>query len=126
MSIKHSKLSWIAVSDWEKAKSFFTEQLGMNISSSSEEFGWLELAGADGVPAIGLAHVASSDNPSPVHPGQNAIICLNVDNIVEAKANFEKKGVQFHGDIIEVPKEIKMALFTDPDGNKFQLVEVLN
>lgn len=120
MVVKSMELAWVVVSDFAKAKKFFTESVGLKVSSSNDEFGWAELCGKDGGALLGIA---TAGKHSPVGPGQNAIVTLTVDDIVKAKAQLVKKGVKMLGDIIEVPGIVKMQLFEDLDGNKFQLVE---
>lgn len=125
MAIKKIELAWITVSDFSKAKSFFVDTLGLEIFSGSQEYNWLELRGKDGGMLLGVG--ASSDKAEcAIKPGQNAVMAMTVDDIVTTKAELEAKGVVFHGDIIEVPGIVKMALFTDHDGNKFQLVQNLD
>jgi predicted enzyme related to lactoylglutathione lyase len=51
---------------------------------------------------------------------------MTVDNIVATKKELEAKGVTFIDEIMEIAGHVKMVTFTDPDGNKFQLVEELH
>jgi len=118
--LKSSDLSWIVVSDVKKAKKFFTETLGLKELNYAEEFGWVELSGQDGGCMIGLAQANEE-----MAAGNNAIITISVDDIEKSRSEFEKKGVQLIGDIMEVPGHVKLQMFTDLDGNKFQLVENL-
>ena len=120
MAVKKSELSWITVSDWEKAKTFFTEVVGLEVVSAQEQYGWMELRGAGGGALLG---VAKSHEGGGLSPGQNAVVTFTVDNIVATKADMESKGVAFVGDIMEVPGQVKLALFKDPDGNLFHLVQ---
>lgn len=122
MAIKSMELAWVVVSDFAKAKKFFTESIGLSVSSSNDKFGWAELSGKDGGAILGIA---TDNKHSPIRPGQNAIVTLTVDDIQKAKAQLMKKGVKMLGEIIEVPGAVKMQLFEDLDGNKFQLVEDL-
>jgi len=121
IQIKSIGLPWVCAKDMEKAKAFFHGILGLEITSDNPEFGWMELAADNGV-KIG---VGKDSQGSELSPGENAIVTMRVEDIVKAKAYLESKDVAFHGEIIEVPTIIKMALFTDPDGNKFQLIELL-
>ena len=123
MPTKQSNLSWVAVSDFKKAKKFFTETLGLKINSLSEEFNWAEVVGKDGGALIGIAGMGDQESCGGIKPGQNAVVTLDVANIEESKALLEERGVQFFGEIMEVPGHVKLALFADPDGNKFQLVQ---
>jgi predicted enzyme related to lactoylglutathione lyase len=121
-TVKKISLSWIVVSDLAKAKKYFTEVVGLKVSCSSEEFGWVELIGQDGGAILGLAQ-ANEKNSMPA--GQNAIVCFTVDDIEKAKAEMAKKGAKFLGDILEVPGIVKLQSFLDADGNNFQLAQNL-
>lgn len=123
--IKSMDLAWITVSDFQRAKTFYTETLGLTLRSGAPEYSWMELVGKDGGMALGVGGDCGTDQ-NPVKPGQNAVMTMTVDDIVATKAALEAKGVQFFGDIIEVPGHVKMALFADPDGNKLQLVQMLS
>ena len=119
--LKSSNLSWIAVSDFKKARKFFTETLGLKELTCSEEYGWLELSGQEGGSMIGIAQANVE-----LGAGKNAVITLTVDNLDTTVAEFKKKGVHLIGEIMEVPGHVKLQMFTDLDGNKFQLVESLD
>lgn len=125
MIAKRSDMAWIHVSDIQKAKKFFTEVLGLEIRQDTPEHNWMELVAKDGGSALGVGQY----NPNfgqQVKPGDNAIVTFTVDDIVISKAEFEKAGVTLIGDIVEVPGHIKMLFFTDFDGNKFQIVQLLD
>jgi len=122
MVIKESKLAWIVVSDLAKARKFFTETLGMKETSYDEGFGWIELTGRDGGSTLG---VAKNSSYSPLSPGQNAVVTFTVEDLEKTKQEFIEKGVELVGEVQEVPDHVKMQLFRDPDGNYFQIVEML-
>jgi predicted enzyme related to lactoylglutathione lyase len=115
-------LSWIAVSDLGKARQFFTEVVGLKEVSVQEEFHWAEMQGTEGGALLGLGQ---SGGQHPPAPGQNAVVTLTVDDIVATKADMEAQGVTFLGDIMEVPGQVKLAMFQDPDGNLFHLVQMI-
>jgi len=58
---------------------------------------------------MGMQH---ERNPNP--------IALHVDDVAEARAKLEERGVEFHGDILDT-SVCHMAFFTDPDGNALML-----
>ena len=119
--LKSADLSWVVVSDLKKARRFFTETLGLKEYSCSEEWGWAELQGQEGGSMIGIAQ-ENSEMPA----GSNAIITITVHNLDATIADFKKKGVKLIGEVMEVPGHVKMQMFTDLDGNKFQIVQVLD
>ncbi len=116
-------LAWIIVSDTMRAEKFFSETLGLKMVVSSPEHAWSEWQAAEGSFRLGVGG-ASAEQPS-MKAGQNAVLTLNVDNIESAMATLEAKGVQFFGGVVEIPGHVKMATFVDPDGNLFQLVQLL-
>jgi len=120
--LKSFDLAWIVVSDIKKARTFFIETLGFKEQIYAEEFGWIELSGQNGGTRIGLAQ---ENDKSEISAGENAIITISVSNLEETIAQFKKKNVNLVGEIIEVPGHVKLQMFTDIDGNKFQLVQTL-
>lgn len=120
MIVKKIGLSAITVSDIKKSTKFFTDVIGLKISNNSPEFGWCELVGQNGGNVLGIGQ--SDEN---MEAGVNAIVSLVVDDISKSKAELESKEVEFLTDVIEVPGEVKLALFLDFDGNAFYLVEEL-
>ena len=124
MNVKSMDMAWISVKDPKKAKEFFRDILGLELRSEAEEYGWMEFVGKDGGAALGVGKECPES--SDVKAGQNAVMTMTVDDIVACKKYLESKGVKFIGDIIEVPGHVKMALFADNDGNKFQIVQVLD
>lgn len=122
MSIKKLELGWVTVSDFSKAKSFFVDTLGLEVFSGCDEYSWLELRGKDGGMILG---VGGASEECGIKPGQNAVMTMTVDDLVAKKAELESKGVKFISDIQEVPHIVKMVMFVDLDGNKYQLVQNL-
>lgn len=53
-------------------------------------------------------------------PQKNGHLALHVDDVEDARAELEGKGVQFAGDTFDTGV-CKMALFSDPDGNDLML-----
>ena len=41
MAIKSIGLAWISTADIKKAKAFFTDKLGLQVTTHSAEYGWL-------------------------------------------------------------------------------------
>jgi predicted enzyme related to lactoylglutathione lyase len=119
-------LVWIVVRDFKQALKFYTETVGLQLMECQEQYGWAELQGASGV-RLGIAQECStSEENSFVGPGQNAVLTFNVDDIEETTASMQKKGVVCLGKIQEVPGHVKMQLMRDPDGNHFQMVQMVH
>jgi len=125
MKIKNISLAWIATSDIAKAKSFFGETLGLQVSDDSQDQGWLELRAKDDSFTLGIGAVNDEHQNSPIEPGHNAVITFTVDDIESAKKELEAKEISVY-DIIEIPGHVKMSFMQDFDGNLFQIVQPLN
>lgn len=129
--IKSMELAWVTVTDIRKAKQFFVETLGLQVTDDAVEHGWLELTAPGDTFVLGIGQVQPNnqqqqDGCGSVKPGHNAIVTMTVDNLIEAKRLLEQKHVKMLGDVIDIPGHVKMQLFADFDGNKFQLVEILD
>ncbi|CRX37685.1 VOC family protein [Estrella lausannensis] len=114
-------LCWIVVKDIEAAIKFYTETVGLKLKDYSPEFGWAELAGAEGS-ILGI----TKENPEfGSKAGTNAVVTITVESIEKAREEFLQKGVKLVGEIMEVPGHVKLQSFQDKDGNSFQLAEML-
>src|SRR5262249_52394657 len=120
---RSSTLSWIVVTDLDKAIRFFTEVVGLKLLHRADEWGWAELVGQEGGSELGIA-VAGKE--TTVKPGQNAIMTFTVADLLKSKSEMAKKGMKMVGDVQEVPGHVKLQFFKDQDGNLFQLVEQLS
>lgn len=120
MKIKEVGLSWVTVSDFARSKKFFSD-LGLELCSDSEST-WAEFKASSGVHfGISQENLQSCAGKA----GTNAVIKLVVDDVVLMKHHLEARGVKFIGDIKEIPGHVRLAMFVDLDGNKFQLAEYL-
>lgn len=110
-------VSWFSVKDFEQAKKFYGETVGLRKTFEMEQ--WAEFAGAQGEASIGLAV-----NPQAgKEPG--ATIVLQVSDIEGERKRLESRGVSFEGKIEEIPGVVKLATFRDPSGNRLQLCQLL-
>lgn len=121
MAIKKIGLCSIIVSDVKKSTKFFTDIIGLKIQKSAPEYGWFELSTKENGALLGIGQ---SSDPAE-RPGTNALISFYVDNLEDTKKELESKGVKFITEIIEIPNMVKMAVFIDPDGNRFFLTQDL-
>jgi predicted enzyme related to lactoylglutathione lyase len=101
--------------DLATAAAFYGETLGLRRSVYLEhrnysefETGNLTLSVYD-PEKMGLEHHV---NPNP--------IALHVDDVAEARATLEERGVRFHDDTLDTGV-CHMAFFSDPDGNAMML-----
>ena len=101
--------------NWDEAKDFYGETLGLerskrwgNMPASEFETGSLTIALMQS-DAFGMSFSPHS------HP-----VALHVPDVAEARAELEAKGVQFGADTID-SGVCHMAHFRDPDGNMLML-----
>ena len=120
-------VAWYGVSDFERAKRFYGETLGLKKKFEMQQ--WAEFAAAEGAPSIGLNGApAGNGSPGKVQAGSahaGATVVLKVADIEGTRASLLKKGVRFEDKIEEVPGVVRIATFYDLDGNRLQLAQVL-
>ena len=135
--IQKISMAWITVTDLEKAEHFFSHTLGLTLMVSDKEHSWLEYAAAGQGFRLGVYAIHKEQGccgqPEEQEkccrkegPGSNAVLTLQVADIGSSKKELESKGVQFISPIMEVPGQVKLATFVDPDNNQFQLVEIVS
>lgn len=110
-------VSWYQVDDFEAAKKFYSQVLGLNKTYEME--GWAEFGPAEGAPSIGIA------KRNPDDPTSGATVVLRVADVDKARKELSQKGVKFEGDLEEIPGVVRIATFRDPSGNRLQLCQVL-
>ncbi len=108
-----------SVSNLDESIAWFQEMLGFELVFKVPEAGWAEVTSpVDGV-TVGLGQneeVDGSGGSTPV---------FGVEDIDEARAELEGKGVSFDGPTNEIPGMVKLATFFDPDGNTYMFAESL-
>lgn len=117
-------LAGIWVSDQDAARKFYIEKLGFKLQNDiimETGYRWLEVVPPGGDTALTLATPYFGQNNVSVGGFSNVV--LSCDNIIETYKELESRGVKF----IEKPEMqdwgMMQALFEDPDGNIFVLVE---
>jgi predicted enzyme related to lactoylglutathione lyase len=111
------KVSWFGVDDFESAKKFYGQVLGLKKTFEMQQ--WAEFAGAEGEESIGIAA-----NP---HAGKEpgATVVLDVSDIERERRRLESAGVKFEGKTEEIAGIVRIATFRDPYGNRLQLAQAL-
>lgn len=122
---KGISMACVTVSDIKKAKHLFVDLLGLEVKESSEEFKWLEIGGDEQDARLGFGEYTEAPNSEYMQAGTSAIVSIEVGNIEEAKKYLEDNGVEFMNGVLEVPGEVKLALFKDSDGNRYFLSQKL-
>lgn len=106
------------VTDWQKAKKFYGETLGLPTAAYiNDEVGWMEFG------EEGKAHLAISlwRGPEPLPKGGGGgIVIFSVPDAYEAVKELRARGVKCE-DVVAIPQMVTYATFYDPDGNKLQV-----
>lgn len=108
----------VFVNDMDKAVRFYSEVLGLKLQYRAGDH-WAQLV-TEGL-TIGL-HPASPENPA----GKTGSITIgfNLSGPIEsAISELKAKGVEFPAPIHE-DDALKIAYFTDPDGNSMYIAEL--
>ncbi len=122
MSIESIGLAWIVVDDYKAALKYYTEVVGLKVQTQNDEFGWAELVGQKSGMTLGIS---AKNEAEGIQPGTNAVVTLTVADINATKKDMIAKGAKMIGDIMEIPGHVKLQTFSDKDGNRLQLVEML-
>ncbi len=108
----------IPVKDLDASLAWFTDKLGFAELFRAPEAGWAEV----GTPAEGVS-IGLNEGGDARGPGTTPV--LGVRDIHAARSELEAKGVSFEGDTTEIPGMVRLATFTDPDGNRYMLAQSL-
>jgi predicted enzyme related to lactoylglutathione lyase len=107
----------IYVSDMDRAVKFYTEALGLKLQYQAGP-GWAQVDAGKGL-VIGL-HGTHGGGPQPGVNG-STVLGLELDEpIDQAYEALSGRGVTFHGPIQDTA-HVRLAYFSDPDGNSFYL-----
>ena len=105
------------VKDYERAKKFYTEVLGFEISwDGGTEVGWIEFD----LPVPGARVGLSILREGEVKVGSGMLV-LVVHDLEASKKYLESKGVETE-DIVDVPDMVSWFNAKDPEGNIIQFV----
>ncbi|MEA5078459.1 MAG: VOC family protein [Anaerolineaceae bacterium] len=114
-----SKIDIVAytVSDWQRAKKFYGETLGLPVAEFyGDEVGWMEFGPKEG------AHLSinlwEEDTPFPPRSGAASVVFM-VEDADETAKELRARGVKCN-DPVTTPGMVRWASFFDPDGNELQ------
>lgn len=96
----------------ERTRAFYVDTLGLRPDENSRFEFWV------GDTCFGIWEPAKQG--MEFAPQKNAHPALHVEDVADAKAELEAKGVEFQGDILDTGV-CHMAFFSDPDGNDLML-----
>jgi catechol 2,3-dioxygenase-like lactoylglutathione lyase family enzyme len=107
-------LDFVAVPsrDAERSRAFYLETLGLRPDDKARFEFWV------GETCFGIWEPERMGGTFA--PQKNAHWALHVDDVAEARAELEGKGVEFVGDVLDTGV-CHMAFFADPDGNDLML-----
>lgn len=106
------------VTQWERAKQFYTDVLGWPVAFLSDEAGWMEFG------EEGKTHLAINrwEESTPVPAGLGgALAVLTVEDAAGTVAALRARGVRCD-DAVVIPGMVAYGAFYDPDGNRVQFV----
>ena len=111
----------IHVRDWQRAKSFYADTLGLPVAADmGDEVGWMEFGEKDNV------HLALNlwrdPDTFPVMSGGGVPIFMVADAHA-AVAELRRRGVRCE-DPEGIPGMVTFANFFDPDGNRLQVARL--
>ncbi len=113
----------IPVSDVDRAKSFYVDQVGFNCDFDhrvSESQRMIQLTPPSSACSIVIG--TGLGDSSEMVPGTVKGIILVVKKVSEVRDLLISRGILV-SEIVEYPREIRFAYFSDPDGNSWALQE---
>ena len=120
-------MSTCTVKNLESAKHLFVDLLGLELKDYAPEYNWMEIGGEQGS-LLGIGQESTECGAADIKQaaGQHAWVSISVDDVVATKKHLQDNGIEFIGEIFEVPGHVKMALFEDQDGNRFWITQKLD
>lgn len=114
---KQFDLAWVPVVEYEQAKSFYQETLELELVLEDQDSKWAEFQISPGAKIA--IHGVKVTNANPI-----GAFVFEVDNLEQSELWLRGKGIKLF-DKEEIPGLVKLASFTDPDGNVIQLSQSL-
>jgi len=115
----------IFVSDLEKAKKWYTEILGMKLVKEYPDLSCILMKLGKTEFDIGVPDPSWGEGWNKVKIGGRTPIFFETDNIKKTVKELKKKGVKFVEELSKRPWGEMKAVFADPYGNEFNLIEVI-
>ncbi len=115
MEVKGVDFATVPTRDYEAAKRFYGEVLGLPFGKQ-----WGEMPAGEYETGNLTIAVMQMDAFGREFAANGGAIALQVDDVAAARADLEAKGVEFVADDID-SGVCNMAFFADPDGNPFIL-----
>ncbi|MDA4125902.1 MAG: VOC family protein [Thaumarchaeota archaeon] len=104
----------VMVNSMERAVRFYTDSLGLKLKTRyGDQFAQVEAPGT-----IIALHPSNKDGPQP-GKSESLSIGFAVDNLDAAISELKEKGIVFSR--VTDDTQVRLAFFTDPDGNPLYL-----
>jgi predicted enzyme related to lactoylglutathione lyase len=117
LGFRKDVLLQLAVSDLDRALTFYCDTLGFELDHRVDDLQWAEVRSSVPGLMIGLG-------VQPQPKGSASLsVNLGVSDIEAARAILEARGVRFSGPTLTVPNVVRLAEFNDPDGNRIRLAQ---
>lgn len=113
----------VYVSNMDRAVAFYTDAVGLKLRNRVGTT-WAEIDAGKGL-IIGLHPASPPDTPAAGTPGAINIELAVTEPMEVVIAALTARGVQFSGPIKEY-EAVRIASFSDPDGNAIMLGQVLH
>jgi catechol 2,3-dioxygenase-like lactoylglutathione lyase family enzyme len=113
------------VSDLEKAKRWYSNMLGMKLLKEYPKFKCILMKFGKIEFDIGVPNPSWGKGWKKVKVGGKTSIVFETDDIFKATNKLKKKGVRFIEEPCKKSWGEYKAVFIDPDGNEFSLIQVL-
>jgi predicted enzyme related to lactoylglutathione lyase len=109
----------LAVRDWEAALEWYAGTLGLRVVERDDAGGWCQLAFAGDGPTLALTRVPGVDTAARGRCTPMLLVA-DLDAVLTELAG---RGAQVNPRVHE-GSDYRIAGFSDPEGNRFQLYEV--
>jgi predicted enzyme related to lactoylglutathione lyase len=119
----HGGNASVYVSDMDRAVAFYTNQVGLRLRNRVGTT-WAEIDAGNGL-IIGLHPAAPPDTPAAGTPGAINIELAVTEPLEDVLAALSERGVKINGPIKEYDA-VRIASFSDPDGNAIVLGQILH
>jgi catechol 2,3-dioxygenase-like lactoylglutathione lyase family enzyme len=113
----------IFVSDIEKAKKWYSEILGMELIEEYPDFKCVLMKLSEFEFDIGVPNPSWGEGWDKIKIGGRTVIFFETDDIFKTVNELKKKGVKFIEEPYMTPWGEYKAVFIDPDGNEFSLIQ---
>ncbi|MCC7358532.1 MAG: VOC family protein [Anaerolineales bacterium] len=113
----HLSAIWFPVSDWERAKAFYGQALGLPLRQLNDADGWAAYA-TGGAPLFIVRRPGL-----PANPG-GPVVTFASDDLEALRDRLETAGARVNNDLAH-SGDLLIMTFYDPDGHRLEAAQVL-